>query len=76
MSSSRSNHSIALGQVLAQRRDWAGLSQDDVARAAGMSMNHYGRVERGESGVTVALLIAIARALHTTAAELLAEAKL
>lgn len=40
------------------------LSQEEVARLAGMTLNNYARIERGLSGTTVATLDKIAEVLN------------
>lgn len=40
-----------------------GWSQEETARRCGMSLNNYARIERGESGTTVATLERIATEL-------------
>ena len=52
------------------RRRVAGLRRDEVARLAGLSVDYYTRIERGNlTGVSDSVLDAIARALHLDRAE-------
>jgi transcriptional regulator with XRE-family HTH domain len=48
-----------LGAQLRQCRNSAGKSQDDVATAIGVDRRHYGRVESGQSRLSIARLIEI-----------------
>lgn len=52
-----------LGREFHAARRSAGLAQQDVADAVGISQSHYGRVERGEAEAGVATLAAIAAVL-------------
>ncbi len=62
----------ALGNRIRMRRLELGLSQAQVAeRADRMSVQHFGVVERGDANVTVQVLISIARALETSASQLM-----
>lgn len=52
----------------------AGLSQEELARKIGVSVFTVSRLERGAAkNVTVAKLVAIARAIDATPADLLGE---
>lgn len=53
-----------LGAQLRQSRNNAGLTQDDVAVALGVDRRHYGRVESGQSRVSIARLIDICELLN------------
>ena len=39
------------------------MSQEEVARRCGMSLNNYARIERGDTGTTVSTLEHIAQVL-------------
>lgn len=54
-------------------RKLAGLSQEALARRAGVSRNFLAQIERGESLPTVSVLRRLASALGTTVAHLLGE---
>lgn len=63
----------ALSWRLRRLRKLAGLSQEALARRAGVSRNFLAQIERGESVPTVSVLRRLASALGTTAAHLLGE---
>lgn len=44
-------------------RKAAGMTQEEVARHCEMTLTNYARIERGESGTTVATMECIAKAL-------------
>ncbi len=58
---------------LRRLRKLAGLSQEALARRAGVSRNFLAQIERGESVPTVSVLRRLASALGTTAGNLLGE---
>lgn len=58
---------------LRRLRKLAGLSQEALARQAGVSRNFVAQIERGESVPTVSVLRRLASALGTTVAHLLGE---
>ncbi len=60
-----------LGQRLAKLRRAQGLSRYGLAKQLGLSRDYLGRVERGQSSPTVAMLQRIAQALHVRPATLL-----
>lgn len=63
---------VPLGKAIKAKRLSLGLTQAQIAeRAATIEPNYFGRVERGEKNISVALLVAVARALNTTASDLL-----
>lgn len=47
------------------------MTQDQLARAAGMDRSYVGRIERGEKGVCLKSLIKLSRALHVPVVDLL-----
>jgi len=49
-----------------------GIAQEELAALAGIERSHMGKIERGEHMPTLALILKIAKALNTSAAELLA----
>lgn len=53
----------ALGVMLRQQRNNRGLTQDDVAVAAGVDRRHYGRIESGQSKTSLTRLIVISKVL-------------
>lgn len=50
-------------ELLKEARQSAGMSQEEVARRCGMSLNNYARIERGDTGTTVSTLEHIASVL-------------
>ena len=52
--------------VIMERRKQAGLSQEKVAKLAGMSTKTYQRIERGESDLKLSQYRAILRTLNMT----------
>jgi transcriptional regulator with XRE-family HTH domain len=65
---------VDIGQHLRAARKAAGLTQEGVARRAGLTLKAVGEVERGEvQDPHYSTLIAIARALNITVAELIEE---
>ena len=59
-----------LGRRLRSLRDVAGLTQVQVAEKAALDEKHYQTMESGLSNVTFATLVAVAKALGVTLAEL------
>jgi transcriptional regulator with XRE-family HTH domain len=52
------------------------MSQEQLAQKAGMDRSYVGQVERGENSVSMVALAAIAAALETSVASLMANANL
>lgn len=57
---------VALGKQLRERRRQLGLTQEEVARASGVSRVTLLRVEKGVSSVSAGALVSVAEALGTT----------
>jgi transcriptional regulator with XRE-family HTH domain len=53
----------ALGVAIRRRRERLGVSQSELGATAGLHRTYMGALERGERNVTIANLIAVARAL-------------
>lgn len=66
---------IELGAVLRRRREQAGLTQEDVAATSEVSVQLIRRLEAGKSNPTLGTLHAVALALGTNMAALLAETR-
>lgn len=49
--------------ALKSAREAKGLTQEQTARACGMTLNNYARIERGDTGTTVSTLQKIADTL-------------
>jgi transcriptional regulator with XRE-family HTH domain len=56
----------SLGHRIRELRTKKGWSQEYLAERCHLHTSHMGQVERGESNVTLATLLAVARALDTT----------
>jgi transcriptional regulator with XRE-family HTH domain len=54
-----------IGRRLRMRREWLGLSQQDVADKAGVSRNFVSAIERGAQGLDAWRLRAVAGTLGT-----------
>lgn len=61
----------ALGEALRSRRKALGLSQESVAERSGLHWTYIGGVERGERNLGFLNLLAIAKALESSASELI-----
>ena len=59
-------HISKLGQSLRERREQLGLSQRRLAEKVGIRHTHVSRVERGESGVSLAVLARLAEVLQVS----------
>ncbi len=60
----------AIGERLRRLRQAAGVpSQEALAHRAGVHRTYIGRIERGESGITVEMLAAILAAMSTSLAD-------
>ena len=62
------------GSVVRSHRLALDLSQEELAARAGLHRTYIGSIERGERNVSLQNIYVIARALGTTAGELLAQA--
>lgn len=56
---------IAIGKEIRRRRQLLGLTQEQAAERAELSLRFYARVELGEVGMSVESLLAICSALKT-----------
>ena len=68
-------YNTALAAVLRRRRETAGMSQNKLATASGVSRTMLTHLERGLRFPTVDLLCRLARGLETTPARILAQAE-
>ncbi len=66
-----SDRSASLAHAIKARRAEVGLTQEEASRAAGMSTEHWQRIERGVANPTLGTLYAAADALGATLGELL-----
>jgi transcriptional regulator with XRE-family HTH domain len=60
-----------LARMICERRKAVKLSQEDVARMAGVSRSYYSDVERGLRNISVESLLRISLALNVSASSLL-----
>lgn len=60
-----------LGKNIKKAREKLGLTQAQVAEKAGIHVNYFARVERGEENPSVEVLEAISRALKVRSSEIL-----
>lgn len=71
----KSPEHVALGRAIHQLRLDAGVSQEELARRAGMHRTYIGGIERGERNVSFANLLKIAQALGELPSKLLARSE-
>ena len=62
-----------LGKKLKKIREEKNMSQEDVAKAAGVSVGYYARVERGKHDPTTTKFTKICKALKVNPAEILSK---
>ncbi|MCM2438352.1 helix-turn-helix transcriptional regulator [Agrobacterium vitis] len=67
----KSNGRMALGENIRSRRQELEISQERLAEQAGLHRTYVGGVERGERNVSLDNILSIARALNTTASDLM-----
>ncbi len=67
---------LRLGTVIREQRKTLNFSQEAFADEVGIDRAHMGRIERGERNVTILNLMRIAKALNSSASQILADAKL
>ena len=61
---------IFFGKNLQKKRKLAGLSQEQLADAAGLHRTYIGMIERAEKNITLCNIDKIAKALHIDIIEL------
>ncbi len=66
----------ALGRAIREIRVERGFSQEGFAARAKLDRSYYGAIERGEFNVSLETITKLATGLETTAAALLARARL
>ena len=71
MGSAKSEFNLALGARIRAARDRAGVKQEQLAQAVGLSRTSITNIERGRQGVQAYVLVRIAEILGQPAAELL-----
>ncbi len=62
---------IKVGQHVRQAREKLGISQEELALRANVDRTYIGGVERGERNLGILNLLKIAKALDTSASEIL-----
>lgn len=62
---------VKIGDKLKRIREFKGMKQESVARELGLSTNGYGKIERGETSLSLDRLEKIARALEVSALDIL-----
>ena len=60
-----------IGRNIQRKRKLAGFTQEQFAERIGISVLHYGRLERGERSVSLVQLSTIAELLNTSVEDLL-----
>jgi transcriptional regulator with XRE-family HTH domain len=65
-----------VGAVIRRLRESTGIAQDVIPLLAQVDRSYYGKLERGERQPSIGVLLRIASALGTTAAELIAQVEL
>lgn len=62
---------VEIGRRIRAARHASGMRQDDLAHSAGIERAYMGRIERGDTNITVETLYRIADALKIRAIDLL-----
>jgi transcriptional regulator with XRE-family HTH domain len=68
--SAKAPEAVLFGQALRRRRTEREWSQEQLAEAAGITLNYVGNLERGEQSPSLNILIRLARAFEISVAEL------
>ena len=66
---------VAFGLAVRRLREDQGVSQEELGRLTGLHRNHVGQIERAELNPTLKSVELIARALRTSASDLIARAE-
>ena len=74
MAKQRMNEQECFGSIVRSRRLALGISQEELAARAKVHRTYIGSVERGERNISLHNIHALANALGTSPASLLAEA--
>jgi len=67
---------VRLGEAIRAMRKDLGMSQEELALLSGVERGNMGKIERGENNLSVLNLERIAKAVNSTAAEILLKAKI
>lgn len=73
MVSQKAAEAVAFGHSLRRLRTERGWSQEELANAAGITLNYVGNLERGEQGPSLHVLVRLARALDVDMCTLLGD---
>lgn len=65
----------ALAGVLEKRRQEVGISQEELAKRAGISRTYLSDIERGLRNISISTLTKLAQAMDITASRILARAE-
>jgi transcriptional regulator with XRE-family HTH domain len=65
------NSSIAFGKIIADLRQTAGFSQEELAERAAIHRTYVSQIERGLKSPTITMLFKLAAALETTPSKIL-----
>jgi transcriptional regulator with XRE-family HTH domain len=66
-----SNSLVAFGRRVLELRESAGMTQEGLARAAGLHWTYIGQIERGERNHSYKNILKLARGLGISAGDLL-----
>lgn len=58
------NHQLALGVTVRRHRQRLGLSQEQLAKRAGLHRTYIGSIERGERNITLVNIVRLAQGLE------------
>jgi transcriptional regulator with XRE-family HTH domain len=64
---------LAFGKILRQKRNAAGLTQEQLAHDADVQRNYVSLIERGVHHPTIAVVFKLAQALHCMPSELISD---
>jgi transcriptional regulator with XRE-family HTH domain len=67
----QSGSAFRIGEKIRRLRENKGLKQENMARRMGLTTNGYGKIERGESSITLDRLEEIANVLEVSAMDIL-----
>lgn len=67
----KNSQMILLGQIIRDQREALGYAQEEFAAMLEVGRSFYGRIERGETNLSVLSLLRIAEGLKMNASELL-----
>ncbi|OGD73998.1 MAG: hypothetical protein A2Y64_06050 [Candidatus Coatesbacteria bacterium RBG_13_66_14] len=67
------NHKLALGVTVRRHRQRLGLSQEQLAKRAGLHRTYIGSIERGERNITLVNILRLAQGLEMDIVKLCGE---